>query len=161
MDYTDDSCMDHFTSGQSSRIDEKMSQYRPSMYGLPIAVDQKRESGQLMTGTQIGRWQGGPNFVNYTVPISPFSFTIGSQEVLKGSQDLVTNPSEKYNRWIKNISEDILDVSNHHSFVISSDMSNLTSKFKATCSGVTIKNIFPEATGLNPSTDNDYFKDPG
>lgn len=31
MDYTDDDCMDHFTPGQSDRMDEQMALYRPSM----------------------------------------------------------------------------------------------------------------------------------
>ena len=33
MDYTDDSCMDHFTAGQSDRADAMMATYRPSMFG--------------------------------------------------------------------------------------------------------------------------------
>ncbi|MEZ5063997.1 MAG: PKD domain-containing protein [bacterium] len=33
MDYTDDSCMDNFTSGQSVRMDQQMATYRPSMLG--------------------------------------------------------------------------------------------------------------------------------
>ncbi|MDH4070219.1 MAG: M43 family zinc metalloprotease [Ignavibacteria bacterium] len=31
MDYTDDDCMDHFTQGQSDRMDAMMALYRPSM----------------------------------------------------------------------------------------------------------------------------------
>lgn len=31
MDYTDDDCMDHFTSGQSARADAQMAIYRPTM----------------------------------------------------------------------------------------------------------------------------------
>ena len=33
MDYTDDSCMDRFTSGQSVRMDEMVALYRPSLLG--------------------------------------------------------------------------------------------------------------------------------
>ncbi|MCK5076838.1 MAG: T9SS type A sorting domain-containing protein [Calditrichia bacterium] len=33
MDYTDDSCMDHFTGGQSDRSDVIMAAYRPTMMG--------------------------------------------------------------------------------------------------------------------------------
>ncbi|UCG52008.1 MAG: T9SS type A sorting domain-containing protein [Candidatus Latescibacterota bacterium] len=33
MDYTDDDCMDHFTPGQSDRMDEMMALYRPTMVG--------------------------------------------------------------------------------------------------------------------------------
>ncbi len=32
MDYTDDSCMDHFTAGQTARMDEQMAVYRPIMF---------------------------------------------------------------------------------------------------------------------------------
>ncbi len=35
MDYTDDSCMDHFTGGQSGRIDWAVTTYRPSLGGTP------------------------------------------------------------------------------------------------------------------------------
>ena len=33
MDYTDDACMDNFTSGQSVRVDQQMATYRPTMLG--------------------------------------------------------------------------------------------------------------------------------
>jgi len=33
MDYSDDNCMDHFTTNQSQRIDEQMGLYRPTMTG--------------------------------------------------------------------------------------------------------------------------------
>jgi hypothetical protein len=33
MDYTDDDCMDHFTGGQSTRMDEQMALYRPTIVG--------------------------------------------------------------------------------------------------------------------------------
>jgi Pregnancy-associated plasma protein-A/Putative Ig domain/FlgD Ig-like domain len=33
MDYTDDDCMDHFTSGQAVRADQQMALYRPTMVG--------------------------------------------------------------------------------------------------------------------------------
>jgi hypothetical protein len=32
MDYTDDDCMDHFTAGQSERMDAQMALYRPSLF---------------------------------------------------------------------------------------------------------------------------------
>ncbi len=32
MDYTDDDCMDHFTAGQSVRMDAQMALYRPSLF---------------------------------------------------------------------------------------------------------------------------------
>ena len=33
MDYTDDYCMDEFTRGQSTRMDQQMALYRPTMFG--------------------------------------------------------------------------------------------------------------------------------
>ena|GEM_PF-506739 len=33
MDYTDDACMDNFTSGQTVRMDQQMALYRPTMFG--------------------------------------------------------------------------------------------------------------------------------
>jgi hypothetical protein len=33
MDYTDDPCMDHFTGGQATRIDQIMAQYHPTIVG--------------------------------------------------------------------------------------------------------------------------------
>ncbi len=32
MDYTDDNCMDHFTAGQTARMDQQMSLFRPTMF---------------------------------------------------------------------------------------------------------------------------------
>jgi len=33
MDYTDDYCMDNFTAGQTTRMDQQVAFYRPTMYG--------------------------------------------------------------------------------------------------------------------------------
>jgi hypothetical protein len=33
MDYTDDNCMDHFTAGQTTRANQQMALYRPTIYG--------------------------------------------------------------------------------------------------------------------------------
>jgi PKD repeat protein len=33
MDYTDDSCMDHFTNDQSTRANQQVALYRPTLYG--------------------------------------------------------------------------------------------------------------------------------
>ncbi len=165
MDYSDDYCRTEFTSGQSQRMNEQMAYFRGSLYDntllVKVEVDQKRESGSLMSGTQVGRWTG-TTFSNNTITTSEpqFDFFDGTTEVLKGKQDLATNPNEKYNSWVKNNSQGISDVRNHHSFTISSDMANLTSQFKQTYSGVTIKNEYLELPGLNPSTDNINFKDP-
>ena len=125
--------------------------------GIQVVVDQKRESGQLMTGTQVGRWEGGPDFVNYTVPIPPFTFQTGFSEVLRGLQDFVTNPYEKYNRWIIDFFDEP-DVRNHHIITITSDISNLTSQFKNTYSGITAKNKLVEVNNIDAGKLK--FKDP-
>lgn len=36
MDYTDDDCMDHFTSGQDTRMDSAVMIYKPSLGGTPM-----------------------------------------------------------------------------------------------------------------------------
>ena len=81
---------------------------RPS---VNVIVDQKRSDG-ITSIDSVGRWEGGPDFVKYAVPQS-FTFYVGTQEVLKGKQDLVFNPAEKYNRW-----NDYSDVQNHKVFDI-------------------------------------------
>ncbi|MCB9070373.1 MAG: zinc metalloprotease [Calditrichae bacterium] len=162
MDYSYDSCMDHLTPGQSDRIDVIMPQYRPSMFIVQVTqvtVDQRRESGQLLTGTQVARWEGS-GFVNYTIPIPSFNFPTGSFEFLRGKQDLINTPTEKYNRWVKNLISDDPDVTNHHIFEITSDISTLTSRFKPTYSGITLQNNFLSTTGANPAGDEIAFKDP-
>ena len=159
MDYTYDSCMDHFTSGQSDRIDIILPQYRPSMLPIQVVVDQRRQSNEQLTGTAVDRWENS-SFSNYTVPIPAFNFTVGSIEVLRGMQDVVNNPTEKYNRWIKNQTTDDPDVRNHHQFEITSDMDTLTSRFKQTHATITICNEFLSAPDADPEGDVVDFKDP-
>ena len=48
------------------------------MSPVGVTVEQRREDGQLLTGTYIGRWQGGPYFALYEVPCEPFFFIEGS-----------------------------------------------------------------------------------
>jgi len=110
-----------------------------------VLVDQKRESGQLMTGTQVSRWENN-NFVDYTVPIPPFSFNTGDTEVLKGLQGLVTAPYEKYNTWVRNNTNNEPDVKNHHQFTIMPNDNSFTSQFKRTYSTVTIQNSLEGTT---------------
>jgi len=124
---------------------------------IEVTVEQRRESGQLLTGTSVGRWEGGPNFAEYEVP-APFNFMSGTTEVLRGSQEKVSNPDEKYHRWTINLANDDPDVRNHHEFGITSDMSVLTSQFSLTYEGAVIKNDLLSAPGQNGGTID--FKDP-
>lgn len=126
-----------------------------------VLVDQKREDNSKLTNSNIGRWKRYSNsFENNTlsIPNLPLEFTMvqGDDEVLKGDQNLVQNPNEKYIRWKVN-NGDIQDVKNHHIFSITSDLANLTSQFKKTYTGIIIKNNL-EATGVDGGSVE--FKDP-
>ena len=110
-----------------------------------VTVDQKRESNQLMSGTQVSHWENN-DFEDYIVPIPSFEFNTGDPEILRGLQGYVTNPTEKYNRWVINNITDDPDVKNHHVFTIGEDMNVLTSKFKQTYSSITIKNSLEGTT---------------
>jgi len=57
MDYTDDDCMDHFTGGQSVRMDAQMALYRPSLLdggggGIPCA-DFRNMRLQCLTNSRL------------------------------------------------------------------------------------------------------------
>ncbi len=52
MDYTDDYCMDHFTAGQTSRMDQQMALYRPTMFGGSVSTPPTAAfSGSPTSGT--------------------------------------------------------------------------------------------------------------
>lgn len=59
MDYTWDSCMDHFTPGQATRMWNKISQYRPSLFPISVTVDQNAkvehdyQTPSLVNGMEI------------------------------------------------------------------------------------------------------------
>lgn len=59
MDYTDDSCMDHFTPGQSLRMDQMMATYRPTMLGGGCTSPTAEFTGSPTSGT-------APLAVNFT-----------------------------------------------------------------------------------------------
>jgi hypothetical protein len=129
----------------------------PFAYILSVSVEQRRGDNSLLSGTSVGRWEGGPNFRGYTVPIDRFDFAIGSTEVLQGQQTTVAGPTEKYHRWIQN-STDEDSVHNHHIFSISQDLANLTSRFKPTDGTMRIKADLIDAPGsIGGSVE---FKDP-
>lgn len=154
MDYSYDDCMNELTAGQSARMNLVVPVYKPSLYNVTVTVEQRRENSTLMIGSLVAHWENG-SFDNDTVPIPSFSFGIGTQETFRGQQTIVNNPDEKYNQW-KNVLGPISDVTNHHTFSISSDMATLTSQFK-TIHNATIQAQLVE--GGNPSGAVE-FKDP-
>jgi hypothetical protein len=117
-----------------------------------VTVDQKRSDEQTSIGT-IGRWEGGLDFVDYSVP-HPFTFYSGIPEVLQGMQILVQNPTEKYHQW-----EGVSDITNHHIFDIDlSFPNNLTSSFELTHNSIEIQNSMFSAPEYDIGTIE--FKDP-
>jgi hypothetical protein len=119
---------------------------RPS---VSVTVDQKRSDGITSIGS-VGHWEGGPNFIFYSVPHT-FTFYAGTNEVLKGSQNVVQGPTEKYRDW-----ETYDDVTNHHVFPISITMNTLKSEFKYTYGNIVIKtNLISGGSGGTIK-----FKDP-
>ena len=156
MDYSADECRTGFTYGQNERINEKMAQFKPSMHGFYVTVEQRRNSGDLMNGSTIGRWDNEVQvFQNITIPAQPFYAETNNIEVLRGSQTLVTNPNEKYNLWAIGDADD-QDVRNHRSFSMYEEALILTSKFNLSYSNITIQNLL-EGCGFGGEL---YFKDP-
>ena len=129
--------------------------------GIEVALDQQREDGTRLTGTTIGRWNGS-SFDEITITSPPPTITSapGTQEVLRGYQQLVTGPSEKYRVWERNGDEQLDNVQNHRGFTIAPDDENLTSRFHRSYDGITIRNELLSAPGADPEGDVVEFKDP-
>ena len=101
-----------------------------------VTIDQRNSLNQQIGILKKWEWDivdWGNNFN----PGSKFPFDVGSQQVIHGDQAIYSN--EKYQKWIRNNSDDE-NVSNHHSFSITPFDNTLTSKFNPTQSGITIKN---------------------
>jgi len=130
----------------------------PIIQFVSVTVDQRRELNQQLTNSQIGRWEGGLDFVSSTVPIPPFDFAVGSREVLRGYQQLVTSPSEKYRVWERNQVAQLDTVQNHRGFTITPFDNNLTSRFNPTDPTITIKTDLIDAPGTTGG--NIQFRDP-
>jgi len=123
-----------------------------------VFVDQKRADGTRLSGTTIGRWNGS-NFSNLNITTKPAVIypQIGTTEILRGYQEIVNNPLEKYRVWEINQIEQNDSIQNFRGFYITSELNNLTSHFYYTNSSITIKNNL-ELT--NTSGGNIDFKDP-
>jgi hypothetical protein len=132
--------------------------------GIEVELDQQRQDGTRLTGTTIGRWNGS-SFTDITIPAPPnplptIAATVGSREVLRGKQDLVSNPTEKYRVWERNQVEQLDAVQNHRGFTILPFDENFTSRFHPTHSGVTLQNNLLSAPGGQSDDDVIDFKDP-
>jgi len=161
MDYSADLCKDRFTTGQIARMNQKMAQLKPSMNGWYITLEQRKESNELLSGTEVGIWENEIlAFQNIIVPSPPIKTSIGSNKVLRGNQSLYS--SEKFNRWtigglIGGSFTEEVDVTNHHIFTIGDDQATYISQFKHSYSGTTIKNSLE---GMDATGGSIYFKDP-
>ena len=88
------------------------------------------------------------------VPFSPENLQNGDHLVLRGDQDLNEDPYQKYNKWLQNTTEFII---NHHDFTILTGENRLTSKFEQAYQGVIIENSLE---GLSPNSGKIKFADP-
>lgn len=110
-----------------------------------LIVDQRAENGNRIVGSQIGHWSSSA-FQNYTVPKVFSNLPLNTNQTFRGSQELLLNPSQKYNRW-----NNLGDVLSHQTFFLTGNFSRLNSNFKLTHSGVTIKNAI-EGTNITGGT---------
>ncbi len=112
-------------------------------------VDQILEDG-ITTVDSVGYWETN-HFQMYLAP-NTFSFTIGTNEVLRSAQKIISG--QKYNNWT-----DFSDVTNHHVFPITpTTPPSMVTNFKLTNSGIVIKTELLDAPTLNCGTVE--FKDP-
>lgn len=84
-------------------------------------------------------------------PGSQFYYQVFSPQTILGDQTIQS--SEKYNNW----NFDKSDVRNHHTFTITSETSELTSRFEQTFSGITFRNSLE---GSSTDGGNVEFRDP-
>jgi hypothetical protein len=101
--------------------------------GKELVLDQQRQDGTRLTGTIVGRWNGSSfDSVTITSPPPTINSTVGIREILRGKQELVANPVEKYHVWERNQAAQLDTVQNHRGFTIRHDDQNVTSRFHTT-----------------------------
>ena len=113
-----------------------------------VTVDQKLSDGSSVDS--VGRWEGGPDFVDYRVPHT-FPFAVGATEVLRAAQKIILH--EKYHKW--DISNTVV---NHHEFIIKEKMRNISALFQTTKPSITLRNELISAPGREGGMIE--FKDP-
>jgi len=124
-----------------------------------VALDQQRQDGTRLIGTTIGRWNGVMfDTVTISTPPPTINSRIGAREVLRGYQQLVTNPSEKYRLWKRNTTDLFDTVQNHRGFTVDPDLERLTSRFHPTDATITIKTDLIDLPGTTGG--NIQFRDP-
>jgi len=133
---------------------------------VSVTLDQQRQNGDRLSGTTIGRWNGS-TFTEITIPAPPnplptINTTVGAREVLRGRQETVSNPTEKYRVWRRGPEDQLDTVQNHRGFTIRADDANLTSRFHPTDSTITIKTDLidlPGTTGGNITFHDPWYID--
>ena len=164
--HTDGGCLDPSLQSNFGTSFTNTSLWNEINPEIDFTVYQKKNSGAELVGTYIGRWigsQSSGSFQNYTVTVNGAlieNLEYGDYETFRGKQEKTDDaPYEKFNTWsVEN--NPLEDVTNHQKFLIDYPMTDLTSNFNLTYSGVTIKNEFLEVLNLNPSNDIVEFKDP-
>ncbi len=102
-----------------------------------VTIDQ-RNNNNVQVGV-LKKWEES-NWGNNFNPGTSFNFPVHSEQTILGDQTVIGN--QKYNNW----NFDKSDVRNHHTFTITSEMSELTSRFEPTYSSITIKNSLEGTT---------------
>lgn len=153
--HTDGGCPN---SGTSTNYGAFWDALHPNPVGNTLTLDQRRESNQQMTGSTIGSWSGS-SFTNYSISgtLPTIQVNYGALVVLRGGQNLLSGPTEKFSHWIKNGQVQI-NVANHRGFIVHEDATYI-SRFQ-TVYNATVNNIFPEALSAIPSSNQVFFKDP-
>lgn len=157
MNYTYDDCLEEFTYGQYIRMREQLGWYRPTLTSLDVTVNQKRENGVVIQNSTVHRWLSGLNIFDGFPTPGPINTSAFTTETLRGLQDIIPDPYEKYNHWKVN-NNIVNDVTNHHSFSIMPSTAVLTSQLIKTYNNITINNK-AEAGDLF-DFGNVQFKDP-
>lgn len=131
-------------SGTSLHRDQFWTDFQSTQTSLTLSVYQKSEANSNISGSKIGHWMGSSFSESYvdgssgatklTIPTQ-----VGNVEVLRGDQNVFNNPKEKFNLWANQE-----DVRNHQRFQMEPGVTQLTSQFQKTYSGISVKNYYPE-----------------
>jgi hypothetical protein len=113
-----------------------------------VTIDQRLSTGQ-QTGV-LKKWET-TYWSNAFNPGTVFTFPINLNQVILGDQTIQSN--QKYNNW----NGDKTEVKNFHSFPITSQTNDLTSKFEPTHTGINIKTSLEGTTTTGGVIE---FKDP-